>query len=690
MKGTRKILVSSFIMIIACCLLFAGTTFAWFSDSVSSNNNIITAGTLDIELEYYDSVANDWVEVEEDTALLSASDLWEPGFTKVVYFKVTNAGTLGLKYSFNMSITEETAAVNVYGKSFKLSDYLVFSGDFGLTEHKLLTKDELPTTYYNLAKRNNLVSGVELAAGSVEYGYLVITMPTTVGNEANTKPGTKAPSINVGFDLLASQLNGEANGGEADVPVASATQLAVLPELTANEIVKLNSDSLEDVVLETAYEFSALDTAEHAQNSYYANWIADFVVTFDGDVPAGALGLVGQYDMATPDQWYDGSWMAYENTKDYAAGESLRLLEEFSKEMNNGKNVTINYTELCSKVKDFNCGAYDTNNILAGITMKVELRLYETYDKAEAGTANKETGKYITLATYEYTFGNEESVPTITVKNSAELVDTLDAIYSNAEYYNKDVVIKMKAGEYEGNIEIKQYAKTYHENGEAAIPANGDHYYLTFVGEQGTKFTGNVTVVGYGYSNGGFANANSHTTFKNITFDATNSADESKVEDSTVVYVKSGAANVTFEGCTFENATHVTLGENGPESGVGHVTFKGCVFNDGGCLSGYFAQLTVSNCYVNGARNGFINQQKGAKILVENSVINAGRYFIRTSNSDTTVTVNDCDIKVYTSEGTNHLVWFRGSNESVTFNNCTIASGYTTNGVDANSTLTIN
>ena len=141
MKGTRKILVSSFIMIIACCLLFAGTTFAWFSDSVSSNNNIITAGTLDIELEYYDSVANDWVEVEEDTALLSASDLWEPGYTKVVYFKVTNAGTLGLRYNFNMNITEETGAINVYNKVFKLSDYLDYATEMGLPSHNFLTKD---------------------------------------------------------------------------------------------------------------------------------------------------------------------------------------------------------------------------------------------------------------------------------------------------------------------------------------------------------------------------------------------------------------------------------------------------------------------------------------------------------------------------------------------------------------------
>ena len=86
MKNTRKLLVSSMIMILSCCLLFAGTTFAWFSDSVTSGNNIITAGNLDVELEY-SFTANadeDWIAVNKDTSILTKADKWEPGFTKVV------------------------------------------------------------------------------------------------------------------------------------------------------------------------------------------------------------------------------------------------------------------------------------------------------------------------------------------------------------------------------------------------------------------------------------------------------------------------------------------------------------------------------------------------------------------------------------------------------------------------------
>ena len=68
MKNSRKLLVSSLIMIISFCLLFAGTTFAWFSDSVTSGNNIITAGNLDVELEY-STDGKTWSTVESDTSI---------------------------------------------------------------------------------------------------------------------------------------------------------------------------------------------------------------------------------------------------------------------------------------------------------------------------------------------------------------------------------------------------------------------------------------------------------------------------------------------------------------------------------------------------------------------------------------------------------------------------------------------
>ena len=41
----------------------------------------------------------------------------------------------------------------------------------------------------------------------------------------------------------------------------------------------------------------------------------------------------------------------------------------------------------------------------AGTTMTVELRLYEAPDSGTTGPVDVETGNYITIATYTYTFG---------------------------------------------------------------------------------------------------------------------------------------------------------------------------------------------------------------------------------------------------------------------------------------------
>ena len=403
MKNTRKILLSSLTMILVCCLLFVGTTYAWFSDSVVSNNNIITAGTLDVELEY-STDGTVWNDVEATTSILSADDRWEPGFTKVVYFKISNKGTLNFNYTFNMNVTLEYAGVNVYQQPFQLSDYLQYGSNVGTEQlSQLADRDAYAAAATNkLAPRNTLANKNLLEAGKVEYGWLVITMPTTVGNEANALPGTPAPSLEVGFDLLASQVNDNANGGEAAEPVANVIKLAYNPLLTSDDIYqRMGRDSVEPVQLETTYSFNTLDDALTAELSEYAMWHADFVVTFDQTVGAGMVGLAGQYTAFSED------WVILENSVgEFAAAldanAPIRLLDIYG--------ICMNYAELCDIVKVFKCGAYDINNQCAGITMTVELRLYETYTEQECLekfgylSVNEETGNYIVVNSYTHTF----------------------------------------------------------------------------------------------------------------------------------------------------------------------------------------------------------------------------------------------------------------------------------------------
>ena len=52
MKVSKKALLTSAVALVVCFSLLIGSTFAWFTDSATSGVNTITAGNLDIELEY--------------------------------------------------------------------------------------------------------------------------------------------------------------------------------------------------------------------------------------------------------------------------------------------------------------------------------------------------------------------------------------------------------------------------------------------------------------------------------------------------------------------------------------------------------------------------------------------------------------------------------------------------------------
>ena len=51
-RSTKKTLLMSAVCLFLCMAMLIGTTYAWFTDSVSSENNLIMSGNLDIELEY--------------------------------------------------------------------------------------------------------------------------------------------------------------------------------------------------------------------------------------------------------------------------------------------------------------------------------------------------------------------------------------------------------------------------------------------------------------------------------------------------------------------------------------------------------------------------------------------------------------------------------------------------------------
>ena len=119
-KGIKRSLLMSALALLLCVSMLIGSTFAWFTDSVTSAGNIIKSGTLDVEMSYADGKENPatvaWTDAS--TGAIFNNDKWEPGYTEVRHIKIENNGTLALKYQLTIApdgeVSKLTDVIDVY------------------------------------------------------------------------------------------------------------------------------------------------------------------------------------------------------------------------------------------------------------------------------------------------------------------------------------------------------------------------------------------------------------------------------------------------------------------------------------------------------------------------------------------------------------------------------------------------
>lgn len=238
-KSTKRALLLSALSLLMCVSMLIGSTFAWFTDSVTSGNNIIKSGNLDIELEYWNGT--EWKDVKGASDILT-NTLWEPGVTEVAYLRVANAGSLVLKYQLGINILNEVAGKNKAGETFKLSDYI----QFGVVESV-----NGQTGAYNKddAGRAAAIAAVtdskKISAGYTKaatmnpadelYLALVVYMPADVGNVANHN-GIDVPQIDLGINVYATQMTAE-NDSFNNQYDAAASWTGIIPEEIPESLV---------------------------------------------------------------------------------------------------------------------------------------------------------------------------------------------------------------------------------------------------------------------------------------------------------------------------------------------------------------------------------------------------------------------------------------------------------------------
>ena len=275
-KSTKRALLTSALALLMCVTMLVGATFAWFTDTASTGVNKIQAGNLDIKVEYRTTADGNWQLLDNATDLFGAAGtLFEPGHTRVVELRITNAGNLALKYKIGTNVVSETAGTNKAGNPYKLSDYLkvgttsiqqynptdqisslmerlIFQkGDFGMWTARDFANFELEYT------SNGNVHALQ--PGAAQILGIKVYMPETVGNEANAISTEKAAFINFGLNVVATQYAVESDSFgtqyDKDAPL-DFEPVSTADELKAAAANGKNVQLTQDVALTDALTFN--------------------------------------------------------------------------------------------------------------------------------------------------------------------------------------------------------------------------------------------------------------------------------------------------------------------------------------------------------------------------------------------------------------------------------------------------
>ena len=224
-RNTKRALLMSALSLLMCVSMLIGSTFAWFTDSVTSSGNKIVAGTLDVQLlmntgDGYKDISDNANPIFGEGSIAqnnNAETLWEPGKTQVAYLAIKNNGSLALKYTVGLDVQ------NVSKDLYKVMQYAI-----------------TPDAQYNSVtdwsgNGNNVVVGtqsvsesVSLGVGETHYFALSIHMDEAAGNEY------QGGEVNFDLTVLATQNTVESDSfnnqydanADYDGEISNVTSLA--------------------------------------------------------------------------------------------------------------------------------------------------------------------------------------------------------------------------------------------------------------------------------------------------------------------------------------------------------------------------------------------------------------------------------------------------------------------------------
>ncbi|MBR2043704.1 MAG: leucine-rich repeat protein [Clostridia bacterium] len=177
-KSTKSALLVSALALLVCITMLIGSTFAWFTDSVTSSGNIIKSGTLDVTMEWKDATANGAQQTYKDASegAIFNYDKWEPGYVEAKNIKISNVGTLALKYNLNIAANGEVSELA------DVIDVYFAEGEYTLVSREMTELTKVGTLSDILDGMPANMAG-DLKVNTADTVTIALKMQETAGNE---------------------------------------------------------------------------------------------------------------------------------------------------------------------------------------------------------------------------------------------------------------------------------------------------------------------------------------------------------------------------------------------------------------------------------------------------------------------------------------------------------------------------
>ena len=640
-KHTKKALFASVMSLVLCFAMLVGTTFAWFTDSVTSDVNQINAGNLDVEL------LRDGKPITEDDKLfldVNQQEItwWEPGVVAYTNIRVNNAGTLALKYNMTINVTDVNKTADT---GLSLCDVLkvavIKGGVKGATREAVLGETK---TVQSFALETFHESGKLYPAGSTlvnepsqsEVYGLVVYWPDNNTNEFDNQfnmnngkktDNGKALHITLGLNLTATQLAAESDafGPDYDADAWDDAMVVLTAEDLAAAVANGGKIMLgEDVELTEALVIPAGITVELNLNGKTLSNAADYIfenngnLTIDGNGTATGMGIIRSYSGTVTIN--GGNYYASSKWQDSAYQHTLKAVNSnvvinggnFDATVNGQSNAMLNASE--NAIITINGGNF--KNVTG------ELTQFDPY-----------------IATYE---------------KNGQIVIKDGTFYGGWRFNGETATTDIYGGDFtvgfdgqsfhaNSNHKVTVHGGTFNTADKAGLTQKVNSGEILAEGYEAVA-TGNALTVRYSQESFEGLIANPVNGVVNIpagtyTFPNNIDADVEVINANGAVF--EGTSNLNINGATVIGATFSN--EDGQAvSGTIDGTFKNCVFEGSEALRWCYTdaddEAVFENCVIETDFRGFHFDDMKGNVIFRNCEINGFNAYSGTG----TITFEDC------------------------------------------------